>query len=116
MTRRSPIIGFIVAILTTGCDPVFSLRVRQALQPRPPQECLETALASSPEVVQATPLRHTKGGLAFQVVFRDSLSPTGRWYGEMTQRAPPGSASVVSVTYTWIRVHAPSGIEKEHIA
>ena len=98
-----------------SCDPRVSLAVRQRLLPNPSTDCLATALARSPEVVQVRQLKREYGEDIFWVNLRDTTAKGGQRTVTVTRLAPPDSGGKVEVHFVWGGVRRPSKTE-EHVA
>ena len=77
-------LGVASLVLTSACDPIAGVYVRQQLTPAPAAECVRTALASSPLIAAVTPVGSpSPPRYSYRVDVRDS-----------TLADPPRSATV----------------------
>lgn len=86
----------------SGCDPQVNLKVQQSLQPPPQLDCLASALASSPDVVDARPMEPTSRAEGFVVTLRDSTSNDGLRRATLRRVPPPDSGRVLALNFAWV--------------
>jgi hypothetical protein len=98
MQLRLVAVGAVLALAAGGCGVYMS--VHQAFEPALSLDCVASALARSPNVTDATPIRRSRvpGYEGFEVTLRDSA--TGRKVRSTILRATtPDSVGVVSVIF-----------------
>ena len=121
--RRFGVLATMAVFTATliGCDPVFAVQYRQALQPAPARQCVADALAASRVVTVAAPVMTKESGLArapgFRVIERDSTARNGVTRELIVTHALLDSATSarVAVTYEFMG-GGPSADERRRLA
>ena len=107
------------AATLTGCDPVFAVQYRQALQPAPAAQCMADALAASKVVKVAEPITSKESGMAraagFRVIVPDSTSRRAVSHVVVTRAALDSATARVAVTYHFMG-GGPSADERRRLA
>ena len=91
------------AFALAGCDPIFSTQYRQPLAPLSADQCVESALRSSPLVAIVNRVRNEGARNVtslYHIVVRDSATVGGDWDGEAA-REQRGDSAWVRVSYAY---------------
>jgi len=111
MISRFTPIGFFLVLTATSCN--VRLGVRQALTPMASVDCLASALATSPDVVEVTKQQDE----VFFVVLRDSTANRYAWKSRNWRNAgimtsAPDSTRAISVHLIWSGMKHPPAAEE----
>jgi len=108
--KRSRCLGSLTAMLAfTACDPLFSTQYRQPIAPITADQCVETALRSSPLVAIVSRDKDPDSRdvtSSYHIVVRDSATAGGEWDGQAA-REQKGDSAWVRLSYQYMGFATP---------
>jgi hypothetical protein len=103
----------LLAVATAACDPMWTMELRQSVNPVPSMDCLRRTVSASPRAMITGEYGPRPEPEGFYVMFRgDSVPPYNRWSGQLTRELVPDSTGQLFFSYAWLRGGAPQ--PREH--